>query len=124
MPLANALATLHETQPGGQWLDEAVCMADTILYQFADPATGGFFYTPADHEPLVGRMKDLFDSSTPSGTGLAVTVLVRLSTLADRNDYRRAAERTLLSCFHALEQVPDRRRPNAPALDMLLNKPQ
>ena len=124
MPLANALATLHETQPGGQWLDEAVCMADTILYQFADPATGGFFYTPADHEPLVAPMKDLFDSSTPSGTGLAVTASC---------DSRRLPTATTIAvlpkgrCFPV--STHSNKTPTAAgqmllALDMLLNKPQ
>ena len=40
---------------------------------------GGFFYTASDHEPLIVRKKDLWDTPVPSSTGLAVTALLRLA---------------------------------------------
>ena len=104
--LANALATLHETQPSDRWLAAAVRLADDVLDRFADTRNGGFFFTPIDHEPLVARKKDLWDSPVPSSTGLAVTALLRLAKLADRDDYRRAAEETLRTCAAWMQEAP------------------
>ena len=77
------------------WLEEAIHLADAMLDRFADPARGGFFYTPRDGEPLLARKKDVRDTPLPSGNGLAVTALLRLARLAERDDYRRAAESAL-----------------------------
>ena len=93
--LANALITLHETQGDARWLDEAVLLAEAILTRFADAEAGGFFYTASDHEPLIARKKDLWDTPVPSSTGLAVTALIRLARQTGREDFRRAAEETL-----------------------------
>ena len=66
-----------------------------MLARFADAAAGGFFYTSSDHEPLIARKKDLWDTPVPSSTGLAATALSRLARHTGRDDYRRAAEETL-----------------------------
>ncbi len=93
--LANALVALFETQTEARWLDEACTLADAILARFADAEAGGFFYTAIDHEPLIARKKDLWDSPLPSSTGLAATALLRLARHTGRDDYRRAAEDAL-----------------------------
>ena len=102
--LADALTTLHEATGDVRWLDEAVRMADDLLARFADPAAGGFFYTPADHEPLIMRKKDFFDSSTPSGNGAAATVLLRLARSCERPEYRAAAEATLQAAWRTFDR--------------------
>ena len=66
-----------------------------MLARFADAEDGGFFYTASDHEPLIARKKDLWDTPVPSSTGLAATALLRLARHTGRDDYRRAAEETL-----------------------------
>jgi len=103
--LCNALITLHETQSDPRWLDEALRLADAMLALFADAADGGFFYTPSDHEPLIARKKDLWDTPVPSSTGLAATALLRLARLTSRDDYRRAAEETLRVNMELMERA-------------------
>jgi uncharacterized protein len=76
--LGNALLTLHETAGSLMRLDQAAALADTIVAQFADQQRGGFFYTAAQHEPLIVRKKDWLDNPAPSGNGLAATLLLRL----------------------------------------------
>jgi uncharacterized protein YyaL (SSP411 family) len=122
--LANALATLHEAQPAAGWLDEAVRLADDILDRFADPAGGGFFYTPRDGEPLLARKKDFWDAPLPSGSGLAVTALVRLARLAGRDDYRRAAEDALRGYVARMDASPAACGQLLLALDLLLHQDQ
>ena len=42
-------------------------LAERMLSQFWDDATGGFFYTSGDHEALIARNKETHDNATPSG---------------------------------------------------------
>jgi uncharacterized protein len=93
--LCNALVTLYETQADRRWLDEATRLADAMLTRFFDTKAGGFFYTSNDHEPLIARRKDLWDTPVPSSTGMAATALLRLARHTGRDDHSRAAEETL-----------------------------
>ncbi len=103
--LCNALVTLYETQSGPRWLDEATGLADAMLARFADTEGGGFFYTSSDHEPLIARKKDVWDTPAPSSTGLAVTALLRLARHTGRDDYRRAVEETLRASMPWMERA-------------------
>ena len=96
--LGNALVTLHETNAGGPWLQSAVELAEELLRSFADPEQGGFFYTPADHEPLIARKKDFIDGSVPSGNGLAAMLLLRWRGFAIA---RIIAKRLMTRCARA-----------------------
>ena len=86
-PLRNAVGS-------PRWLDEATRLGDATLARFADTG-GGFFYTSSDHEPLIARKKDLWDTPVPSSTGQAATAFLRLARHTGRDDYRRAVEETL-----------------------------
>ncbi len=104
--LANGLVSLYEANFEERWIEEAVRLMDIVLEQFADPDGGGFFYTAANHEQLIARTKELTDSSTPSGNGLAATALLRLGRLLGRRDYLDAAERTLSAALPILQRAP------------------
>jgi len=103
--LCNALITLYETQSDPRRLDEATRLADAMLARFADPEGGGFFYTSIDHEHLIARKKDLFDTPVPSSTGLAATAFLRLARHTGREDYRRAVEATLRASIDWMERA-------------------
>jgi len=103
--LCNALVTLYETQSDRRWLDEAAHLADAMVARFADAKAGGFFYTASDHEPLIARKKDLWDTPVPSSTGLACTALLRLARHMGRDDYRRAVEETLRASLPWMERA-------------------
>jgi hypothetical protein len=104
--LANSLVSLYEATFDERWIDAAAELCDVVLEQFADSKGGGFFYTAVDHEPLIARTKELTDSSTPSGNGLAATALLRLGKLLGRRDYLEAADTTLAAAATIIERVP------------------
>jgi uncharacterized protein YyaL (SSP411 family) len=104
--LAAALVALYDTTGRQEWLEQAAALADDLLTRFADAEGGGFFYTSADHEPLIVRRKDAIDAPVPSGNGLAASVLLRLHAIRPREDYREAAERTFLSCLPVMRAAP------------------
>ncbi|MEX0612758.1 MAG: thioredoxin domain-containing protein, partial [Pirellulales bacterium] len=104
--LANALVSLYEANFNERGDDEAVRLMDIVLDEFIDPKGGGFFYTAADHEPLITRTKELTDSSTPSGNALAATALLRLGKLLGRSDYLDEAEKTLAAAVPIMQRAP------------------
>ena len=89
--LLQALITLYESTFDPRWYREAVAIADAIIELFSDPERGGFFTTPADHEHLVARRKDLEDSPIPSGSSAAAFGLLRLALLSGEGKYERHA---------------------------------
>jgi uncharacterized protein YyaL (SSP411 family) len=104
--LADALVTLHQSQFDERWIDEAVRLADEVLARFTDEKSGGFYTAAADHGSLLVRKKDLIDSSTPSGGGLAASALLRLGKLCGRSDYAGAAEAALRASAGMMERMP------------------
>jgi uncharacterized protein YyaL (SSP411 family) len=104
--LAGALVTLYEATFDERFLREAMQLADVLLAQFHDPRAGGFFFTAADHEQLLARHKDWQDSSVPSGSALAATVLLRLARLTGNETYESAALETMQSLASLMSESP------------------
>jgi len=104
--LANALVTLYEASFEPRWIDQAVRLAELMLRHFADPAGGSFFYTADDHEQLVARAKDVYESSVPSGNAMAATALLRLGRLCGRADFADAARGILEASVSVMERAP------------------
>ena len=92
-----AFIALFEATGDSAWIQRAVNLADRMLEHFHDHDGGGFFYTADDAESLIARTKDWHDGSLVSGNASAAMGLLKLSRLLDRDDYRTAAERTLIA---------------------------
>ena len=118
--LIQSLVTLYESQFDEQWIDEAVRLADLVLEHFADPQAGGFFYTADDHEPLIARNKDFYESSVPSGNAIAAMAFLRLGVLCGRSDYLQAARGIVTAAAGLMQRVPSAVAQMLTAADMLL----
>ena len=90
------------------------------MTRFADEAEGGFFYAAADHQHLIARRKEIFDSSIPSSSGLAVVALLRLSKLCGSGLLRAAAEKALTAALPLAQRAPTGAGQMLLALDMYL----
>jgi len=101
--LADGLFALYELTFDFKWLDSAVRISDRMIEQFWDE-DGGFYFTGKDHESLLTRTKDFFDNATPSGNSVAADVLLKLSAVLDRQDYREKAESIFLTSAGLLKQ--------------------
>jgi len=104
--LVDALVTLYEATFDERWIQDAVSLADIVLAHFRDTERGGFFYTADDHEELVARPKDIQDSSVPSGSAMAATMLLRLGRLCGRADYLDAAIETVRAFVPMMQEYP------------------
>jgi uncharacterized protein len=111
--LTDALVTLHQADQDERWLQWAGQLAEVMLRRFRDPQAGGFYFTADNHERLITRTQDWYDSSVPSGNGAAAYALLRLGKLTGRQDFLEAAEETLQ---RGLQLMRDR----SPAVGQLL----
>jgi len=104
--VADGLLALYEATFETRWLVEADALCDAITELFWDRESGSFYDTPTDHETLITRPRDIYDNAAPSGTSVAVDVLLKLALLLDRNDYRQKAEAVLEASSGGMEKVP------------------
>ena len=102
--LAAALLDAFETTGHFSYLEQARMVIDSLLAQFWDEPTGGFFFTGTHHEPLIHRMKSGFDGSIPSGNALAVHTLLRLAALTGVQSYEERAVQTLRVFHHSMDR--------------------
>ncbi len=96
--LVVALIDLYETQFETYHLELAAQLAGRMIELFEDGESGGFFSTAEGDADLILRMQDDHDGAEPSGNSMAAMGLLRLAHTTGREDFRRAAERTL-ECF-------------------------
>ena len=122
--VADGLVALYEATFEARWLTAADSLCDAMFELFWDAESGTFYDTPADHEKLVTRPRDIYDNATPSGTSVAVDVLLKLALLLDRNDYRQRAEAVLENLSGGMEKLPGAFGRLLSALDFHLSRPR
>ena len=122
--LADGLLALLASRWSARDLEFAIALADAMLAHFEDREHGGFFFTADDHERLIHRPKPMTDDSTPSGNGVAATVLGRLGHLLGDTRYLRAAERVLHAARGGLERFPHAHTTLLVALEEHLDPPE
>jgi uncharacterized protein YyaL (SSP411 family) len=96
---------LYEATLDAEYLAFAVKLAERARVLFYDEEEGGFF-DGERREDLVIRLKDDFDSATPTPTSVAILEYAILAELTGRTEFREAAEKSLLAAAPALETTP------------------
>ena len=93
--LVEAMLEMHFVSRDEKWLRAARRLTDDQIRMFHDETSGGFFFTAHDHEELLARTKNAWDSVLPSGNSVSIRNLVRLASLTGDPAYRDHAEKTL-----------------------------
>jgi uncharacterized protein YyaL (SSP411 family) len=104
--VANGLLSAYEATADVSFFVDARQLAGDMLDRFWDVTLDAFFDTASDHEPLIGRPRELTDNATPSGTSLAAEALLRLAAYTGELGYRDRAARVLLPLAAAMAQQP------------------
>jgi uncharacterized protein len=104
--LIDGLIATHAATLDPGYLRIADQLADEMIELFWDDGVQGFFDTGNDHEALITRPRDFFDNATPSGTSVAVDVLLKLALLTDNPDYERRATTCLRTLVPYVENAP------------------
>ncbi len=107
-----------------KYIRHACGFAAVLIDQFSDRASGGFFFTAADHETLIARHKDIHDNATPSGNSQAATALLKLARLTGRRDLEAVAVETLEMMSGTLSRLPAAAGQALIAFDFLLGPAQ
>jgi len=87
--VALGFAAVYEMTFDPQWIRQATDIAHKMIELFWDETLGAFFDTAKDAEALITRPRDVADNAMPSGTSLAVDLLLTLSELTHDADMRR-----------------------------------
>jgi uncharacterized protein YyaL (SSP411 family) len=119
--LGLAALAVYELTFDDRWLTRARDLATTMVQWFWDDATGAFFDTSSDHETLITRPRDVTDNAVPSGTSLAVELLVRIAELFADADARRRATYVVETLAPAISRYPSAFGHLLGSADMLLN---
>jgi uncharacterized protein YyaL (SSP411 family) len=77
-----------------------------MIKWFWDDSVGAFFDTARDAEKLITRPRDVTDNATPSGTSLALELLLHLAELLHDTEYRRRAVFVLESLTEPMLRFP------------------
>jgi len=104
--VALGFLAVYELTLDERWVDRAREIADSLIKWFWDEQVRSFFDTAADAEQLITRPRDVTDNATPSGTSLAVELLLHLSELQQDSDYRRRTVFTLETIADAISRYP------------------
>ncbi len=89
--LSWGLLELYEASFDPSALESAFALSDRLLARHADPQ-GGFFQGGEEDAPEGIRMQPSGDGALPSANSVALLVLLKLSRIGDRPEYRKAAE--------------------------------
>jgi hypothetical protein len=88
------------------WVQRAKDIADAMIVSFWDDSVGAFYDTARDAEQLITRPRDTTDNAIPSGTSLAVDLLLQLAELLHDSEYRRRAVFALESLTEPMTKFP------------------
>ena len=91
--LIDALVSSYEVTGNGSYLDKADLLMARSIDLFWDYDEGGFFDT--DQDVLGTRLKGIEDIPQPSANSLAIMLLIKLSFMRDKAEYRTLAEKSL-----------------------------
>jgi uncharacterized protein YyaL (SSP411 family) len=104
--VALGFLAVYELTFDERWVDRAGEIADAMIAWFWDDDKGAFFDTAKDAERLITRPRDVTDNATPSGTSLAVELLLHLSELQKDPEYQRRAAFTLETLAEPMTRFP------------------
>jgi uncharacterized protein YyaL (SSP411 family) len=119
--LGLAALAIYELTFDAQWLDRARVLSDACVAWFWSDDVGAFYDTASDHEALIIRPRELSDNATPSGTSLAVELLLRIGELFDDDAARRRATYVAESLAPAVARYPSAFGNMLGCADMLVN---
>jgi hypothetical protein len=100
------LIDLYEATFEARYLQEALTLTDDMLKLFWDDKEGGLYFTGADNEKLIARMKDVYDGAIPSGNSVASLNLLRLGRITMRQELEEKAEQAIESFGKTISRSP------------------
>jgi len=120
----DGLLTLHQATFSGEWLRQAIRMAEVIVREFWDESAGVFYDTGKRHEALFIRPRNSYDNAVPSGASAAALALLKIARITGRADLEKTAVQALRSMRESISRYPLGFCKWLCALDFYLSPPQ
>jgi uncharacterized protein YyaL (SSP411 family) len=119
-----ALVDCYESSFEVAYLEKAIEINELMIQKFWDERSGGFYFTPADHELMIVRTRNLYDNSIPSGNSVAVHNMLRLSQFTGDFKLKEKAEQTLKLYTNQMQRSPSGFAVLLSSLDYFWGKPK
>jgi hypothetical protein len=100
------LLALHQATLSGEWLRQAIRLAEIMVEQFWDTTTETFYETGPGRADLIVRPRNIFDGTVPSSTAAAVFVLLKLARLTGNEHWEQVSVRALRPMQPLMRQQP------------------
>ena len=104
--VALGFISLYEMTFDPAWLDRAQAIAQSMIKWFWDDEANAFFDTASDAEKLITRPRDITDNAMPSGTSLAVELLLHLGDVTGNAEMRSRVGKVLEGAAAAMTRYP------------------
>lgn len=89
------LLELYEACFDEKYLQLSVDLTKTMIEQFWDEKSGGFFFTDKSADEAVPRLKQIYDGAVPSGNSVSLVNLLRLARLSGESSFEDYAGKVL-----------------------------
>jgi len=98
--------TLHQATFTGEWLRQAIRLAEIMIEQFWDETQVTFYDSSLHHQDLFIRPQSSFDGALPSGASAATLALLKLARLTDNERFQQVAAQALSSMRELMPHSP------------------
>ena len=95
--LAHGALAVYQVTGEPERLSFALALGEALVEEFWDPESGTLYFTPQSGESLVVRPQETQDSSTPSATGLAASLLDALDRFRADDSFGEITQRLVAS---------------------------
>jgi len=85
------LIELYQATFNTDYLQQAIPLNQAFIERFWDEEKGGFYFTSASAEELLGRKKEIYDGAMPSSNSVAMLNLMRLGRLTGKTEWEQRA---------------------------------
>ena len=118
----SGLISLHEATLDERWLKSAIDLGNSMVDLFWDNDSHQFFDTGTDHEQLLIRPREITDNAIPSGSSMAVDVMLRLAEITGDSQFRTRASQAFHSVIEFMGRFPTGSGHWLAALDFYLSE--
>jgi uncharacterized protein len=100
------LLEIHQSTLESSYLELALELTQTLLDDFLDHDSGGFYFTARDAEKILLRKKEAYDAALPSGNSVAYLNLLRLSRILEDEELNRTALHLEMAFATTIKRAP------------------
>jgi len=102
--MTRAALALHEATGDMALLEQALTSQRALDAHYADPETGGYYWSADDATDLLLRPHSTSDDATPNANAVAAQNLVRLAVLSGDDKWRDKADRLIEGILSSVEK--------------------